>query len=76
MRENILPLNELFAQHNLGTLHLDQFLVVIVDNGLFQFLLLLFCHGDRVRGRGVGLIVQRAELVGPHVPNGPTCSAL
>lgn len=70
------PFDELFAQHDLRSLHLDQFLVVVVDDGLFQLLLLLFCHGNWVRRWGVGLIVQRAELVGPHVPNGSTCSAL
>lgn len=77
MNENSqLPLDELFAQHDLGALNLDQFLVVVVDDGLFQLLLLLLCHGDWVGRRGVGLIVQRAEFVGPHVSDGSTRSAL
>ncbi len=71
-----LPLYELFAQYDLGALHLDQFLVIVVDDGLFQLLLLLLCHSNWVRRRSVGLIVQRAELVGPHVSNGSTCAAL
>lgn len=75
-REHFLPLNELFAQHNLGALHFDQFLIVIVDDSLFQLLLLLLCHSNWVRRGGVGLIVQGAELVGPHVSDGPTCSTL
>lgn len=72
----VVPLNQLLAQHDLGALHFDQLLIVIVDDGLLQLLLLLLSHGDWVGGRGVGLIVQRAELVGPHVSNGATCATL
>lgn len=75
-KNNPLPLNELFAQYDLGTLHLDQFFVVVVDDRLFQLLLLLLRHGNWVRRWGVGLIVQWAELVCPHVPYGSTCAAL
>lgn len=31
----VVPLNQLFAQHNFSALHFDQFLVVIVDDCLF-----------------------------------------
>lgn len=75
-KDNPLPLNELFAQYNLGALHLDKFLIVVVDDRLFQLLLLFLRHGNWVRRWGVGLIVQWAELVGPHVSYGSTCSAL
>lgn len=74
--DSTLPLNELFSQHDLSALHLNQFLIVVVNDGLFQLFLLLLCHSHWVRRWGVGLIVQWAELVGPHVSNGPTCSAL
>lgn len=47
-----------------------------MDHSLFQLLLLLFRHGDRVGGWGVGLVVQRAEFVGSHVSNGSTRAAL
>lgn len=76
VEENQLPLNELLAQYDLGALHRDQFLVVVVDDGLFQLLLLLLRHSNWVRRRGVGLVVQRAELVGSHVSNGSTGAAL
>lgn len=72
----VLPLNQLFAQYNFGALNFDQFLIVIMDDSLLQLLLLLLCHRDWVRRRGVGLIVQWAELVGPHVSDGTTCSTL
>lgn len=71
-----VPLDELLAQHDLGSLHLDELLVVVVDDGLLQFLLLLLRHGHRVGGRRVGLVVQRAELVGAHVADGAAGSAL
>ena len=71
-----LPLDELLAQDDLGPLHLDELLVVIVDHSLLQLLLLLLRHGNRVGGRGVGLVVQRAELVGPHVADGAARPAL
>lgn len=72
----VVPLNQLLAQHDLGALHFDQLLVVVVDDGLLQLLLLLLSHGDWVGGWGVGLIVKRAELVGPHVSNCTTRAAL
>lgn len=53
----VVPLNQLLAQHDLGALHFDQLLVVIMDDGLLQLLLLLLRHGDWVGGWGVGLIV-------------------
>ena len=71
-----LPLDELLAQDDLGPLHLDELLVVVVDDGLLQLLLLLLRHGHGVGGRGVGLVVQRAELVGPHVADGSARPAL
>ena len=70
------PLDELLAQDDLGALHLDELLVVVVDHRLLQLLLLLFRHGDGVGGRRVGLVVQRAELVGAHVSDGAARSAL
>lgn len=72
----VLPFNELFAQYNLGALNFDQFLIVIMDDSLLQFLLLLLCHCNGVRRWRIGLIVQWAELVGPHVSYGTACSTL
>lgn len=52
-----VPLDKLLAEDDLGSLHLDEFLVVVVDDSLLQLILLLLCHGNRVGGRGVGLVV-------------------
>lgn len=74
--KHCVPLYQLFSEDNLRSLHLDQLLVVVVDDRLLQLLLLLLSHGDWVRGRCVGLIVEWTELVGPHVSYGSTRSAL
>lgn len=69
-----LPLNELLSKHNLSSFHFNKFFIVIVDHSLLELLFLLFCHCHRIRGRGIGLVVQWAKLIGPHVANSTTSS--
>lgn len=67
-----LPLDELLPQDDLGPFDLDQFLIIVMNDCLFQLLLLLLCHGNWIGRRGVGLIIEGAEFVRPHVSNGTT----
>lgn len=67
-----LPLNELLSKNNLGSFYFNKFFIVIVDDSLLKLLFLLLCHGHWIRRWSIGLVVQRAKLIGSHVSNCPT----
>lgn len=71
-----LPLNQLFPQDNLGPFNLDELFIIVMNDCFFQLLLLLLCHGNGVGRRCICLIVEGAEFVCPHVPNGTTSPTL